>query len=112
MKFFSDTINGDLWNVYLVSDSDNVAIDEDAAASIDLLNKEIFFRESECSIETVRHELFHLYVDYCFIGTANLDQDQMEEVACELFSYRADQILKKAEQIHTKLMELKHASKS
>lgn len=112
MKFFQTTILNDVWTIYLADDTDVVSMEEEDAAHVDLGTKEVFIRENYLNLENVRHEMFHLYTKYCFIGSATLNQDQMEEVACELFANRGPEMLAKAEEIHVKLMELKYARES
>ncbi|NJO65137.1 MAG: hypothetical protein HC836_45625 [Richelia sp. RM2_1_2] len=102
---FSITVMGDLWNVYKVSQDDNVALSEDAAAEIDLASKEIYFR-ANCNINEVYHEVFHLYCDYTFTDAADLDSKQKEEVCAQLFGYKGLEMIKTGNDIFKKLKDL------
>lgn len=107
MNFFKTTFNDEPWVVYLVDDDDDVVATDDAEAEIDLQLKEIYFRKGMLTIEKVRHELWHLYFNYCFVETANLEMAQVEEVTCELFAYRGPTIIQRADEMFAQLLQLK-----
>lgn len=104
IKHFSTTVYGETWNVYKVSADDNVTIDESSRAEIDPDNYEITFKT--INLRTVIHEVCHLYVVYTYTSSSDLSGAQVEELMCELFSVRGEEILAKAREIHTKLQEL------
>lgn len=105
--FFHYEINHDLWTFYVVGDDDGVIIDEDSEAETDTETKEIHLKQSSVNLKNILHELWHVHTDYCFINTANLDAESMEEVSAELFSNRGDLILKQAREILEKLETIK-----
>lgn len=107
MDYISKTIYGDKWTFYLSAESDNVIIDEGSEAETDFHTREIWFRENELKLETVIHELTHVFFGYTFTSSANLDGHQAEEIACELFAYKGKLIQELSEEIFNELKELK-----
>lgn len=107
MHYIQKQIYGDTWTCYLSAESDNVIIDEGSEAETDFHTKEIWFRENELKLETVVHEVTHVFFGYTFTTTANLEGHQMEEIACELFSYKGKLILETSEEIFNELKKRK-----
>ena len=107
MDYFKRVIYDDDWTFYLSAEGDNVIIDEGSEAETDFEKKEIYFRKSDLKLTTVTHEIYHLYYAYTFTNTAELNNVQMEEVAAELFSYRAENILKLSKDVYSELLKLK-----
>lgn len=103
-KFFKVKIYDDEWCIYKASEHDNVIVDQDSDAETDFYKKHIIFKEID--IYTVRHEICHCYLGYCYAGTADLTAHQMEEIFSELFSDKGYTMLSKAEEIHKKLKEI------
>lgn len=103
-KFFKVKIYDDEWCIYKANEHDNVIVDQDSDAETDFYKKHIIFKETD--IYTVRHEINHCYLGYCYIQTADLSAHQLEEIVCELFSDKGYTMLAKAEEIHKKLKEL------
>lgn len=108
MDYFQKVIYNDMWTFYLSKKDDNVIIDENSEAETDFHTKEIWFRENELKLETVIHEVTHLFFGYTFTNTANLDGHHVEEIACELFSYKGKQILDISNEIYLQLVKLKN----
>jgi hypothetical protein len=108
MKYISRVIYEDNWTFYLTPTEDNVIIDESSEAEADFHTKEIWFRESNLSLETVIHEITHLFFGYTFTSAANLDAHAFEEIACELFSYKGKLILSISNEIYLELVKLKN----
>lgn len=104
IDYFSITVWNDRWNVYKVSEDDNVAIEEDSKAEIDLESKEIHFKSTK--LKDIKHELFHLYVDYTMTSSAQLEGWQVEEVCCEVYSNKGDEIGQLAKEVFEKLKEI------
>lgn len=101
---FTITVYGEKWNVYKVDSNDDVLIDEGSDAEISLLNREIYIKKPD--LVSIRHELFHLYLDYTYTSSANLAAEQMEEITCDIFAYKGDEITKLAEEILQKIKTL------
>lgn len=107
MHYIQKQIYGDTWTLYLSAEKDDVIIDEGSEAETDFHTREIWFRENEFKIETVVHELTHVFFGYTFTTTANLDGHHVEEIACELFSYKGKLILDISQEIYDDLKKLK-----
>jgi hypothetical protein len=104
-EFFTITIFDDSWNIYKLPESDNVLLDdEDAEAEIDYFNKEIHFKRSD--LDSVAHELWHLFKHYTFTENANLTATQEEEVSATIWERRRYHMIKLSEDIHAKLKAL------
>ena len=112
MECFKQQFNEDTWTVYLVEDEDYVVIDEGAGAVTDFNDKELFFRRGDISKEIIRHELFHVYFGYCFLGdTTELGLSDMEEIAAALIAHKYDQIGKVSDELYKKLCKLRDKKK-
>lgn len=103
-KFFKVQIHGDEWVVYMADEQDNIIVEEGSVAETDFYKKHIIFKEFD--FHTISHELFHAYLGYCYIYSADLSAYQIEEVCCELFSDKGQEILDKAKEIYKKFKEL------
>ena len=107
MNFHKFKVNEDDWVAYVVSDSDHVIAAESSAAETDFHKREIYFRRGDLSLSDVRHELHHVFFGYTFTRTAELDPDQMEEVAAELFAERGELMSSLAEELFEKLKTMR-----
>ena len=107
MDYFKYQFNEDTWTIYLIEDDDNVVADEDAAAETKFEEKEIYFRKSELSESTVRHELWHVYFGYCYLMDAtSISTHDIEEITASLFADKGSKIIEKSIEVHKKLVEL------
>lgn len=104
IDFFTITIWNDRWNIYKISKTDNVTVDENTDAEIDFYAKEITFRNTD--LISITHECVHLYFNYTFTSSAELTGHQVEEVAAEIFSHKGLEIQQLAQEIQKKLKEL------
>lgn len=107
IDYFTITVWNDRWNVYQVSESDDVLLEDTSKAEIDLENKEIHFKSTK--LKDIKHELFHLYVDYTMTSSAQLEGWQVEELCCEIYSNKGDEIGELAKEVFEKIKGL-HAS--
>ena len=105
IDYFAITVYGDRWNIYKISESDNVTISPDTAAEIDYENFEITFKEH--SLTAVIHELVHLHFHYCYTTSADLTSYQIEEIMAELFAHKGEQIISLAKEIQKNLNLIK-----
>lgn len=105
-KYFKVTINGDKWNVYLITDEDNHILEEDDYAETDFESKELYFRKT--TMQIVLHELIHVYVYYTYTETANLSARQNEEMCAEVISWNWDKIAELAAKVFSGLESLKN----
>jgi hypothetical protein len=107
MDFFKKTIYDDVWTFYLVDDDDNVIASEHAEGETDPHKKEVYFRRDGVTLETARHEIWHLFKYYCFTHSAELDAHQEQEVSAELYSYQGKRMDKFAEEVLEELIKLR-----
>jgi hypothetical protein len=108
MDYFKYTFNEDEWCIYLIDDYDHDTSDADAAAETKFEQKELYFRNKDLTLSTVLHELWHVYIGYCYLSDATgLDQHSIEEISAALFADKCERILVKAKDIYDKLKQLK-----
>ena len=107
MDFIKYDLYEDTWTLYIIEDDDDVVTDEGTAAEVFFEKKEIYFRHSELRLNTVLHELFHVYIGYCYLDHASIDFRQMEEIACSLFADKAETIINRAKDILKQLRKLR-----
>jgi hypothetical protein len=107
MEYFSKTIYDDKWTFYIVDDDDDVIADEGNEAETDFDKREIYFRKEGVKLVTVKHELFHLFFSYTFTDTANLEQIQVEEIACEIYSHQSEKIDALSKEVYEELVKLR-----
>lgn len=106
------SISGDIWNIYLIDDEDNVISDEESAAETDFDKKEMYIRKGDLTPKIIRHELFHAYFGYCYLAnTNNIEISDIEEICCTLFSDRGEKMVEHSNEIFNKLVELKESLK-
>jgi hypothetical protein len=72
-------------------------------------SREIVFHLDELNLGTVIHELVHAYYDGLCVSSAELTNDQVEEVFAELFAVHGPCIIKQARKL---LRELRAESDS
>lgn len=105
IDFFTYTINGDTWNIYKISENDNVTLDgPESEAEIDFNNLEIHFKRT--NYKSVKHECWHLFKHYTYTNSANLEAVQEEEVSAELFAHLSEKMEMVAKEIYAKLKAL------
>lgn len=61
------------------------------------------FRKDSFTLPTVIHEVTHAFVGSCCIGSADLDDSDMEEILCEINAYHIEDILKVSKKIYKDL---------
>jgi hypothetical protein len=105
INFFTMNVNGDNWNVYKISETDNVTLEgEHSEAEIDFDSREIHFKR--ISLASCLHETWHLYKHYTLTENAHLDAIQEEEVSATMFERWSDKMIDTAKKMHEKLKEL------
>lgn len=98
-----------MWTIYLALEDEVDQIDADSVGEVDFHAQEIYIRDSDLSIDTVRHELWHVYLAYCFLVDTNIGYEDMNEVTAALFANRAPTIIAKADEVLARLTELRDA---
>lgn len=67
---------------------------------------ELHFCEEYCTLETIKHEIFHCFVRSCFTqAMSDLTSDDLEEVACEMFAHFGVTMLQMAQEIEQLINE-------
>jgi hypothetical protein len=100
-------IKGSNWTINLLTRKKyekKYGADDQSDGTCSKLKKEIDFHQDGFSPQTVRHELLHAFFGESNTYSANLDPQQMEELACEIFEQHAIDILKLADEILTKFL--------
>jgi hypothetical protein len=69
---------------------------------------EVYFRKSEFTPNTVRHEVFHVYVYESLTNSADLSGDQMEELCAEIMGEHGVEICSLSDIIYHKLLRGSH----
>ena len=107
--WFQVQINGDTWTIYLIEDEDTVIADSTSGAETDFDNREIHVRRAYITPHIIKHELYHAFAGYCYLGDTSISVADAEEVAAALFADRAQTILNTADLVYKKLTELRDA---
>lgn len=95
MVKFKITLFGRPWSFYSIPDQLFIAKHGAGLAGLSLLDEHrVDIKESELTLETVIHELTHVYWSNLCIETANLKPHQLEEVTCELMATHASTIIR------------------
>jgi len=79
----------------------------DSAGITDTSKKTIDFIEDFTDLETIRHELAHAYAVQMSAVELQLDDDQVEELFCEMIGKYALTIVQQAEHIHGEFIRAK-----
>lgn len=106
-SWFKTDINGDTWTIYLTSAEETDMLEAEHVGEALFYQREIYIRDGELTLDTVRHELWHVFLAYCYISDTELDYDSMNEITASLFADRAPMILRKADEVYTKLLALR-----
>lgn len=99
-------INDDNWTIFNLSKKKFKRKHGKRLAITYCDKKRMHLRKDVLSIETIKHELMHIHLHYCFLDSADLDTEQLEEVACEVFAERGTIMEKQAKEIYKKLKSL------
>lgn len=93
---FKLDILGRPWKISVLSSEQFTRrFDTDGIAAYTLPDsKEIVFSADSIDMRVVRHELVHAHYDGLCVASANLMDDQIEEIFCDLFATMGDSILK------------------
>lgn len=120
MKFeydrsFTFKVNEDSWSGYLITEEEATELDEkinNTTTSFRALTltgtdgKCIFFVEGSVTKDVVTHELFHIYVSYFHLDSADVSVEQFEEIIAEFLEANLDKFIKKRNSIYNKLKKL------
>lgn len=107
MDYITYTFNEDSWHIYVIEDEDNVTIDEDSEAETKFEQKELIFRKRATNYKIIAHELWHVYLSYCYLSdTHDIGIADFEEITAALFEDKAEIIIAKAKDIEQKLKKI------
>lgn len=117
-RSFTFKVNDDVWEAYLVTEDELKELDaktgddpefegdDDVPAMVIPNKKCLFITEGHVTKNIINHELFHIFVEYFYIGSADLDTDQFEEVVASFLEHRLDSYLKIRNLLYRKYKKL------
>ena len=114
-RSFIIKINDDPWEIYLLTEEEAHELDEklndstNGFAALTLTGKDgpcLFFTEGNVTKGIVSHELFHLYVSYFHIDSADITVVQFEEIVAEFLEQNLDKFTKTRNKLFKKLKAL------
>jgi len=114
MKFQYDRscrmkIQDDWWEIYVITDEEAHELDEDGFRALTLTKEDgqcMIFVEGNVTKNIVAHELFHLYVSYFNLESADLDTDAFEEIVAEFLENNMDKFIRIRNKIYNKIRRL------
>jgi hypothetical protein len=101
-------LRGDTWKVYVWEQDhyERKFPGIDAGAIVNFEHKHMYINRDDCSLITLRHELFHVYASYCYLkSTVSLKESDIEEVHAEMFAHEAPKILAQANYLYRVIKE-------
>lgn len=105
---FKVKILGDSWNIYCLEQEEYAKFfgeDSEAVTVYDhglgIFN--IVFSARSLKRSTVAHELVHAFRSYQYTDSAGLNEDQHEEVMCDLIAYRGQALQRLTNSIWSRL---------
>ena len=104
-KHFKYQILGDEWQIYKVSENDDVIMSDDAEAETNLDSREIYFKE--INFDAIVHEITHIYFRSTYTRFTSISVSDFEEIAVSLFADRGELIIQQAKEIQKILRDLK-----
>ncbi len=112
-RSFTFKINDDRWEAYLITEDEAEELDmkkhdngEGFGALTSPDDRSLFVVEGFVTKNIITHELFHIYVSYFHINSANITVDQFEEITAEFLEATLDKFIKKRNYIFKKFQEL------
>lgn len=121
-RSFKFKLNEDVWEAYLLTDQESKELDslesdeedksgegEDFPGMILPNKKCLFLVEGHVTLEYIGHELLHMFVESMYLGSANLDTEQFEEVMAEFLGYNVDKFIKIRNKLYRRYKKLEGA---
>ncbi len=123
MKFdydrsFKFKVMDDTWEAYLVTEDELKELDakyhtdpdfdgdDNVPALVLTEKKSLFITEGHVNKNIINHELFHIFNEYFYIGSADLDVDQYEEVVASFLENSLDKYLKVRNKLYNQYKKL------
>lgn len=110
-RSFKFKINDDFWEFYLITEEEAVELDDDDEGfkAITFTKEDgrcMFVVEGNVTKQIIGHELFHVYVSYFNIDSANLDVDTFEEIIAEFLETSLDKFVKMRNKLFNRYKKL------
>lgn len=118
-RSFKFKFQDDNWEGYLITedemkeldasipDGDGVHSDGDNNPAMIVTDQRCFFMtEGNINPIIVGHELLHMFVEYLYITSADIDTDQFEEIMADFIGNNIDKFIKKRNQLLKKFKKL------
>ena len=104
---FKLKIQDDYWEFYLITDDEAIELDEDGfCAMTSIEEKCVYFVETHTDKKTITHELFHVYVSYLHLHSAEINLDTFEEIIAEFLEMNLDKFIRFRNKIFNKFKKL------
>lgn len=110
----------DDWELYIITNEEADELDEklnDSGGGFRALTltgedgRCIFFVEGNITKAVITHELFHLFVSYFHLDSADVTIEQFEEIVAEFLEANLDKFVKTKNKLYTALKKLEEAGK-
>jgi hypothetical protein len=107
-RAFRLKINDDRWEFYLITEEEADELDEDTGfkAMTQTEEKCMFFVEGSTTKNIITHELFHLYVSYFHLDSANINLEMFEEIVAEFLEMNLEKFIRVRNKIYNKFKKL------
>ena len=112
-RSFTFKLNEDTWEAYLLTDEEATDLDEqlhDTKTGFRALTasdtKCLFLVEDSVTKNIITHELFHIYVYYLYLDSADVTLRQFEEILAEFFEETLDKFIKKRNSLYNRFKKL------
>jgi hypothetical protein len=97
-------INGDKWKIQVLDDDEfDRRFGEGLEGITQTKEKIVYFNEEIYDLDTVVHELTHVFFYYLCLDAASISVHQLEEIACEVMAKHGKHILKLSNKVHKQL---------
>lgn len=110
-RCFKFKVGDEKWEAYLITeeemielniDDEHFEVDEHTKGFVEFSDKCFFIQEGCVSKGTVRHELFHVYINQHNLESADITTDQFEEVVATFLERHHDKYVKKVNELYRK----------
>lgn len=117
-RYFKFRFNDDDWEAYLITPEEFKELDdklvfeeeeaeaEEAVAMVLTKRNCLILIEGNVDEVTIGHELYHMYVHYFNLESAELTVDQFEEVNAEFIGQHINKFIRIRDELYSKFKEL------
>jgi hypothetical protein len=93
-------IKGVNWSARLLPEAEYERVHGDDSRAICIFTEYcIDVNDQHCDYGTISHELGHAYIDSCLVSREHLDQDEFEELFCEIIGEHSLDIVRQTRRI-------------